>query len=153
MAAKKDYSGLATLPDKASDLEARFWNTWLQLYPQYPLRCQFSDIEGWHEALILRKVEKPRSRMWQADFAYPPAKLIIEINGGTFSRGNSGHSSGTGISRDCQKVLWAAVSGWTTVSLTTDAMALKRLHGNVDLIARCLETRLQSSQSSTPWNH
>jgi len=142
--AQKNYDGLdAPNPDKASKLELSFWVAWRNTYQdRYPLRCEYSNVEGWKTALEYRRREKPRSRIWRADFAYPPAKLLIEINGGTFSRGLSGHTSGTGISRDCQKVIWAASTGWATVPLATDMMNRAQIYHWVDLVCRCLEARI-----------
>ena len=49
-------------------------------------------------------------RKWAWDFAFPAAKLLIEVNGGTFIKG--GHSTGLGIRRDYEKLNAATVNGW-----------------------------------------
>lgn len=42
-------------------------------------------------------------------------KIAIEVNGGIWARGASGHSSGTGITRDMDKASLAAVNGWILI--------------------------------------
>lgn len=58
-------------------------------------------------------------RRFRWDFAWPDDKLLLEVQGGTFSRGKSGHSSGMGINRDCEKANLATLAGWRI--LTVDA--------------------------------
>lgn len=57
-------------------------------------------------------------RRYRFDYCIPvdcngkELKIGIEIDGGIFMKGNSGHSSGTGIKRDQQKASLAASLGW-----------------------------------------
>ena len=54
------------------------------------------------------------SRRWRADFAWPGYRLLVEVDGGTWSRGGlPSHASAAGIARDMQKGNDAALSGWT----------------------------------------
>lgn len=45
-------------------------------------------------------------------------KIAIEVDGGIYSKGNSGHSSGKGIARDMDKATHAALNGWTLIRVT-----------------------------------
>lgn len=44
--------------------------------------------------------------------------LLVEVNGGVWAKGASGHSSGTGITRDCAKTSEAVSLGFTVMSVT-----------------------------------
>ena len=50
-------------------------------------------------------------RLFMADYAYPHIKLLIECDGGQWQR-NTGHNSGTGKDRDCEKDIEAIFHGW-----------------------------------------
>jgi hypothetical protein len=54
--------------------------------------------------------------------AQRPLKIAIECEGGIWAKGNSGHSSGTGIMRDMEKGTLANVSGWTLIRRTPDQL-------------------------------
>ncbi len=49
-------------------------------------------------------------RKWRADFAHPGYKIIIEIEGGTFSNGR--HVRGKGYLNDMEKYNAAVLQGW-----------------------------------------
>ena len=57
-------------------------------------------------------------RRYKADFAWPAIQLLVEVDGGTFSKGR--HSRPTGRSNDCVRDIEALLAGFTTVRLTTD---------------------------------
>lgn len=59
-------------------------------------------------------------RKFRIDFAIPKHKIAIEIDGGIFMRGRSGHSSGTGIKRDQEKTTLLSVYGWRVMRITPD---------------------------------
>jgi len=46
-------------------------------------------------------------------------KFIIEINGGTYQRGRTGHTTGSGIARDYVKQILAASADYTLLELDT----------------------------------
>jgi hypothetical protein len=46
--------------------------------------------------------------------------LLIECQGGTWSKTRSGHSTGSGIKRDCVKMNLAAEYGYRTLAFTSD---------------------------------
>ena len=53
-------------------------------------------------------------RKFRFDFACK--NLLIEVQGGIWTKG--GHSSGTGISRDCEKLNLAVLNGWRVFHVT-----------------------------------
>ena len=57
-------------------------------------------------------------RAWRFDFAYPEAKLALEVDGGTWI--NGGHSRGSGIEKDCEKLAAAVILGWRVMRATTN---------------------------------
>lgn len=54
-------------------------------------------------------------RRFRWDFAWPDAKLALEIQGGVWVSGS--HGRGTGIVRDQEKLNLAAVAGWRTLQV------------------------------------
>lgn len=72
-------------------------------------------------ALILRAFGLPKperqhkfdaNRNWRFDFAWVDQLVAVEIEGGIWSRGKSGHTSGSGITRDAEKSNAAQLQGW-----------------------------------------
>jgi len=63
---------------------------------------------------------KAKRRRYAWDFAYLPQRLLIEVQGGTWSQTRMGHSTGTGIRRDCQKHNAATLEGWRVLVFTSD---------------------------------
>ena len=58
-------------------------------------------------------------RQFKWDFAFPESRLLIEVQGGTFSRKKSGHKTGMGINRDCEKSNLAVIAGWRVLAFDT----------------------------------
>lgn len=56
-------------------------------------------------------------RRFRHDFGWPAYRVVIEVQGGVWLRGKSGHSSGTGITRDQEKLNLTTVAGWRTLQL------------------------------------
>jgi very-short-patch-repair endonuclease len=56
-------------------------------------------------------------RKFRFDFCWREARLLVEINGGTFTRG--AHGRGCGISRDYTKANLAVVNNWRVLSFDT----------------------------------
>jgi hypothetical protein len=67
-------------------------------------------------------------RQYRFDYAIPTManspqlKIAIEQEGGIWAKGNSGHSSGTGIQRDMDKNNLAISQGWAIIRRTPDQM-------------------------------
>ena len=67
--------------------------------------------------------------------------LLVEVNGGVWAKGNSGHSSGTGITRDCAKAAEAISLGFTVMAVTP---AQVKSGQALQWIERALSQRLPS---------
>jgi very-short-patch-repair endonuclease len=59
-------------------------------------------------------------RKWQADFAYPKRKLLIEIDGGVWRKGGGAHSHPSNILRDMEKQNDATRLGFYVLRFTSD---------------------------------
>lgn len=68
-------------------------------------------------------------RKYPADFAYPDKKLLIEVEGGTYSGGR--HVRGKGYEQDCRKYNLAALLGYRvfrfTSSMIEDGTAIETI--------------------------
>jgi very-short-patch-repair endonuclease len=66
-------------------------------------------------------------RQFRFDFASIALQLAIEVQGGVFTYG--GHSTGMGITRDCEKLALSNLAGWTVFQVTSgqvrDGTAIK----------------------------
>jgi hypothetical protein len=51
------------------------------------------------------------------DFGWRAHRLLVEVQGGSFSKGKMGHNSGTGIHRDCEKLFLATQAGWRQINV------------------------------------
>jgi len=51
-------------------------------------------------------------RQWRFDFSWPDYKVAVEIEGGTWARGKTRHTTGQGFLDDCKKYNSAAILGW-----------------------------------------
>lgn len=72
-------------------------------------------------ALRANRIEHTREfslpgRQFRWDFAFPQARLLVEVQGGIWRKG--AHSSGVGVTRDCEKAAYAAMHGWRTFGVT-----------------------------------
>jgi very-short-patch-repair endonuclease len=56
-------------------------------------------------------------RKFRFDFCFKPERLLVEINGGTFSGGS--HGRGVGINRDYEKNNLAVINNWRVLSFDT----------------------------------
>lgn len=56
-------------------------------------------------------------RRWRFDYAWPAAKVALEIEGGTWTGGR--HVRGKGYERDVEKYNAAALAAWTVLRVTT----------------------------------
>jgi len=73
-------------------------------------------------------------RKFRFDFCFRAAKLLVEINGGTFTQG--GHSTGLGIRRDYTKSNLAQLAGWRCLSFDGKAV---RSGEAVEVVRKALE--------------
>ena len=85
-------------------------NDMAQPIAQYRL---FAEIVG--KGKGVREQLRQRPEGWndfKYDFAWPEHKLLFEVNGGTWMKGKSGHTSGKSYLRDCKKREDAQLLGW-----------------------------------------
>ena len=107
---------------KQSNLEKKFISLWEKSY-KLSLEEELCLIPG---------------RRFRFDFVHQESKVAIEIQGGVFMRGNSGHSSGKGITRDCEKSNLAIYQGYVVFKLT-NAMITEE---NLAMIHETIQSRL-----------
>ena len=62
------------------------------------------------------KISEERGYIW--DFAWPNYKLLVEVQGGTWTQG--AHARPGGITRDCEKLNLAVLHGWYQLNFTSD---------------------------------
>jgi very-short-patch-repair endonuclease len=74
------------------------------------------------------------TRKFRSDLAYVKAKLLVEVDGGQWKAG-TGHNSGTGRERDCEKDAEAQLLGYRVFRFTTNMVQDGRA---VELIRRAL---------------
>lgn len=108
-----------------------------------------SELEramAWH--LKVAELPKPESefifappRRWRFDFAWPTAKVALEVEGGTFLSGR--HSRGRGFEDDCIKYDEAAIAGWLVIRVTGDMVTDGRA---LALVERALAARPGSAR-------
>ena len=65
----------------------------------------------------VREYKAIPGRRFRFDFAWEKERLLVEINGGTYSGGS--HGRGVGINRDYEKNNLAVLNGWRLLSFDT----------------------------------
>ena len=66
----------------------------------------------------VREFQFAPPRKWTADFCFPDAMLLVEVEGGTWNQGR--HNRHAGFSKDLDKYNRAALGGWIVLRFTTD---------------------------------
>jgi very-short-patch-repair endonuclease len=84
-------------------------------------------------ANVLHQAGLPEPK-WTADFCYPAARLLIEVQGGVWSGGR--HTRGAGYERDRVKYFEAQLRGWRVIEVTPAMIADGRA---LSLIERALK--------------
>jgi hypothetical protein len=107
-----------------SKLELKFAQAWTSLSTGYMLTSQYLFCPP---------------RRFLADFAHIESKVLIDIQGGVWMKGKSGHSSGSGIISDCEKLFLASSNGYTTFYLT-DSMINE---DNLIIISATIKSRME----------
>jgi hypothetical protein len=92
----------------SSSLELRFERLWKAVAPDLSFISQLKGVVP--------------GRRYVYDFFIPEANVLIEVNGGIHARGRSGHSSGTGIARDADKVNQAQFNHKAIMVLTSEQL-------------------------------
>jgi len=87
--------------------------------PRSPLEQDLEGrlIAGGYRGFVteFRPIE---GRGWRLDFAWPPERVGIEVDGGAFVPGGGAHSRGTGFEDDCVKRAALVCNGWRVISVT-----------------------------------
>jgi hypothetical protein len=107
---------------KGSTLEAKFSRLWTFCYPT---------------TILEREYYFALPRKFRADFAHAESKVLIEIQGGVFTKSAS-HSSISGIKRDCEKQFLAASNGYLVFTLHCDMIVSNYLK----VIAHTIDSRV-----------
>lgn len=78
---------------------------------------------SWHMlglAPYEREISFHPARRWRFDFAWPAARVAVEVEGGIWSAGPSRHLTGAGFIEDAEKYNAAAALGWCVQRWPTD---------------------------------
>lgn len=85
---------------------------------QFAFHCKCHGLEPIRE---YRFALADLGRNFRADFAWPEQKILVEIEGGTWSNGR--HSRGSGFEADCDKYNSAGLLGYRVFRFTTGMVA------------------------------
>ena len=83
---------------------------------------------------FVREYQAIKGRKFRFDFAWIERKLLVEINGGTYTVG--AHSTGKGIARDYEKNNLAQLAGWRCLAFDGKAV---RSGEAVEVVRKALE--------------
>jgi very-short-patch-repair endonuclease len=74
-------------------------------------------------------------RKWRADFAFISERVLVEIEGGTWSLGR--HTRGSGFEADLEKYNTAAILGWRVLRFTTNmVMAGEAINDTLKILGK-----------------
>jgi very-short-patch-repair endonuclease len=99
------------------------------------LQLRAQRLYGWQCEYIFAPPRK-----WRADFAFPEKRLLIEVEGGIWTRGR--HTRGGGFENDCEKYNAATIGGWRVLRFSTDMV--KRGNALGIIIAALIDTARNS---------
>ena len=99
---------------KPSDLEIKFAQLWVSLYPQYDLYVERPIIRG---------------RRFRFDFVHYPSMVAVEIQGF-----GPGHYSKKGVDRDNEKHRLAAEQGWLVMPVESEKVEDSTEHNRIAAI-------------------
>lgn len=106
-----------------STLERAFIFQWRVLNERWQLlepvtQYRFAAYHVGHGKGIRKRLADARLRDWRADFAWPDHKLLVELEGGTFTNGR--HVRPKGFRADCEKYNAAQKLGFIVLRYTSD---------------------------------
>lgn len=84
------------------------------------------------EITIERQVKVIKGRKFAYDFCLPEQRVLIEIQGGTFSGGR--HTRGYGYSADCEKLRLATFDGWKILWYDSKSINTKEIERLVEYV-------------------
>jgi hypothetical protein len=106
------------MPDK---LKIKFEKLWLKSNPELLLKPEYYFAYP---------------RKFRADYAHIKSSVLIDLQGGVWLKGRSGHSSGTGIIRDCKKLFMAQELGYKMFYLPDAMITAEYLRCIADIIKK-----------------
>ena len=77
-------------------------------------------------------------RLWRFDYAWPSAKLALEVDGGVWTSGR--HTRGSGYIGDMEKFNHAAMSGWRVLRVQPNELLKLQ---TIKMIRLCLWPTLE----------
>jgi len=101
-------SFLTPVPD-ANPLAAKFERMW-------------EDLGG---PLLLREYKFHPDRKWRADYCHEKTKVLIELEGGVWSKGR--HTRGLGFINDIEKYNAAALLGYRVLRIPTGGVVVQTI--------------------------
>jgi len=127
-----------------SQLEERFASAWKRDYPDLPFDREIviPPWDIWAREKVLLGLARRRVA-YRADFVWLEAMVAVEVQGGIWSLG--GHSSGSGINRDCSKTLVAQCAGWAILPITDQMISGKHQRIWLPKIAQLIRGRTRAS--------
>lgn len=108
---------------KLQQLKNKKWENLLEFHLQ---------INGLGKYFIREHVFIP-GRQFMLDFADPINKIGLEVQGAIWSKGKTGHNTGTGINRDAEKINLGHMHDWRLFQFTSDTIRSLKA---IDLIRR-----------------
>lgn len=92
---------------------------------------------------VQREYRAVPGRRWRWDFAIPSHRLLVEVQGAVWKFG--AHTSGVGVTRDCEKLSNAVALGWSQLSVTTSHV----LKGEaISWITQAIQARQQTTTTT-----
>jgi very-short-patch-repair endonuclease len=86
--------------------------------------ARISDFQGWcRRNGLLEPTPEYRfapPRRWRFDWCWLNAKVVLEVEGGIFTRGR--HSRGAGMLADMEKYNYATLMGWRVLRTTPQTL-------------------------------
>jgi hypothetical protein len=80
----------------------------------------YQEIQDAGLPIPTRQFKAVLGRQFEWDFAWEEQRILLEVQGGIWAKEKTGHSTGAGIRRDCNKLDLALLFGWIPYQVTTD---------------------------------
>jgi hypothetical protein len=89
----------------------------------FTTQLQLIGVHSPEQELIFDAPANRKARKWQFDFAWPEAKVAVEIEGGGWI--NGGHNRGVRFHKDMEKYNAAAEQGWVVLRYSREMAFMK----------------------------
>ena len=89
------------------------------------------DLKGW------QRQYRPSERRFAWDFAFPESRLLIDVQGGVYMKGRSGHSGPSAV-KDYEKTNIATCLGYRVLLFGPKDCAQRALGDTLDVIRAAL---------------